>query len=98
MKKAQNEYFKDIIKEMFDTFVKKNHDYGNSFERSLYKFGLIAGIVRLEDKMNRAESLITEKAQVKNESIRDTLLDMANYAVMTIMWLDTNKVNKGGEK
>ena len=82
--------FKQITDIMADTFKRKNHDYGNSFEQSLDKFGLIASAVRIGDKMNRFESLTQKKAQVCGESIRDTLLDMANYAIMTIMWMDKN--------
>ena len=47
--------------------------------------------IRDRDKMNRLESLVNKKAMVKNESIKDTLLDLANYAIMTVMWLDKNE-------
>lgn len=80
--------FKDIAKGMIETYVRKNHDYGNSFDKSLNKFGLVASVVRIGDKMNRIESLVQKKAMVQDESIRDTLLDMANYAIMTVMWID----------
>lgn len=83
--------FKDIVKEMIETYVRKNHDYGNSFDKSLDKFGLVASVVRIGDKMNRIESLVQKKAMVQDESIRDTLLDMANYAIMTVMWVDNQK-------
>jgi hypothetical protein len=87
--------FKDIAKGMIETYVRKNHDYGNSFDKSLDKFGLVASVVRIGDKMNRIESLVQKKAMVQDESIRDTLLDMANYAIMTVMWMDNqNKVCK----
>ena len=97
--------FKGITSKMAETYEKKNHDYGNSFDKSLDKFGLIASVVRLGDKMNRIESLTRKTVQnpeypsvsvkdanlVKDESIRDTLLDMANYAIMTVMWMDNQK-------
>lgn len=97
--------FKGITSKMAETYEKKNHDYGNSFDKSLDKFGLIASVVRLGDKMNRIESLTHKTVQnpeypsisvkdanlVKDESIRDTLLDMANYAIMTVMWMDNQK-------
>lgn len=83
--------FKDIAKGMIETYVRKNHDYGNSFDKSLDKFGLVASVVRIGDKMNRIESLVQKKAMVQDESIRDTLLDMANYAIMTVMWVDNQK-------
>ena len=41
--------------------------------------------------MNRTKSLIKKEAQVKDESIKDTLLDMANYAIMTVMWMNKNQ-------
>lgn len=80
--------FMDITTDMAKTYADKNHDYGDSFEQSLYEFGLIASIVRMGDKMNRIKSLSKKEAEVKDESIKDTLLDLANYAVMTVMWLN----------
>lgn len=88
--------FMDITANMAKIYAAKNHDYGNSFDQSLDKFGIIAAIVRMGDKMNRLESLAVKKAEVKDESIKDTLLDLASYSIMTVMWLD-NK-NKSGEK
>lgn len=79
--------FMDITTNMAKTYAAKNHDYGNSFEQSCNKFGIIAAIVRMGDKMNRLESLAVKRAEVKDESIKDTLLDLANYAIMTVMWL-----------
>ena len=87
------EQFMDITTGMAKTYAAKNHDYGNSFEQSLDKFGLLAAAVRMGDKMNRIESLSKKEAEVKDESIKDTLLDMANYAIMTVMWMD----KKSGE-
>lgn len=97
--------FKNITSKMAETYEKKNHDYGDSFDKSLDKFGLIASVVRMGDKMNRIESLINKSIQnpaypsvsvkdvnlVKDESIKDTLLDLANYAIMTVMWMDNQK-------
>lgn len=83
--------FKEVVNGMISTYVRKNHDYGNSFDKSLDKFGLVASVVRIGDKMNRIESLAQKKTMVQDESIRDTLLDMANYAVMTVMWMDNQK-------
>lgn len=84
-----------IFKEMFSTYVKKNADYGNSFEKSIEKFGLVASAVRLSDKLERFSNLISNDAQVKDESIEDTLLDMANYAAMTVLYL--RKTRKDNE-
>lgn len=80
--------FINITTSMAKTYAAKNHDYGNSFEQSLDKFGIVASIVRMGDKMNRIESLSKKEAEVKDESIKDTLLDLANYAIMTVMWMN----------
>lgn len=82
--------FMDITTNMAKTYAAKNHDYGNSFDQSLDKFGLIASIVRMNDKINRLETLASKRAEVKDESIEDTLLDLANYSIMTVMWLNKN--------
>lgn len=73
----------------YDTFHRKNHDYGNSFEESLDKFGIIASLVRMRDKMLRLESLTDDSKvqQVGSESLLDTLEDLSNYAAMTACWL-----------
>lgn len=73
----------------YDTFCRKNHDYGNSFEESLDKFGIIASLVRMQDKMLRLESLTDDSKtqQVGSESLIDTLEDLSNYAAMTACWL-----------
>lgn len=79
--------FKAITDKMLETFIAKNHDYGNSFDISLDKHGPIASIVRMEDKLNRFDTLSKkELAMVKSESIEDTLLDLANYSIMTLLW------------
>ena len=69
-------------------YVAKNADYGNSFSETFERFGLTAPIVRMWDKLQRIETLSRQDAKVKDESIRDTLLDLANYAIMTVMELD----------
>lgn len=85
------EEFESITKQMVDVFKRKNHDYGNSFEESLNDEGIAASRIRLRDKWNRFVQLSRGRnAQVNTESIQDTLLDMANYCIMTIMWMNKN--------
>lgn len=73
----------------YNVFCRKNHDYGNSFEKSLDKFGLVAGIVRMNDKFERLVSLNdpSKDAQIASESLIDTLEDLSNYAAMAACWL-----------
>lgn len=77
---------KEILDGMHEMYKKKNEDYGDSFDKSMDKFGMISSLIRLTDKMNRFEQLIENDANVADESIEDTLLDLANYAIMTAMW------------
>ena len=84
--------FKDITEEMNALYERKNHDYGNSFSETYRKLGIISAATRMLDKMNRIVSLVTKDQQkVNDESLRDTLIDIANYAVMTIMEIDKKK-------
>lgn len=82
--------------ELLSIFEKKNADYGNSFEESLEKHGIIAAIVRMEDKMGRLNSLTKpgSKQKVSDESLVDTLKDLSNYALMTAVWLEEEKLVK----
>lgn len=83
-----------ICKELNTLYAKKNHDYGDSFHKSYDEWGLTMAAIRLGDKYNRFCSLIKAEAEVKDESIRDTLIDLANYAIMTLMELE-QKEQKG---
>lgn len=79
--------FTALTQEMAQTYEAKNADYGNSFDKSLDEFGLVASLVRMTDKLNRAKQLSRQDARV-DESMRDTLMDLANYAVMTVLWME----------
>lgn len=85
--------FKDVLNEMHEIYERKNADYGNSFSKTFEEFGLTSSAVRLNDKMERFKKLIKQDAQVKDESIRDTLLDLANYAVLTIVEMSKNETH-----
>lgn len=88
--------FKDILEEMSNLYERKNKDYGGSFDKSLDEDGLIVLKIRLGDKFNRFSQLIkSNKQEVKDESIEDTLIDLANYAAMGIKWIRENKKDNG---
>lgn len=77
-----------ICQNLNQIYKAKNHDYGDSFGDTYKKLGIISAVTRLSDKMNRLMSLaVSHDAQVKDEKIEDTLLDMANYAIMTLIEL-----------
>lgn len=72
-----------------DTYRKKNADYGNAFEKSMDEDGILVAKIRIGDKIRRINSLIKNngEGQVKDERLEDTYLDLANYCVMTILWI-----------
>ncbi len=82
-----------VCKELTELYARKNHDYGDSFHTTFQKWGLTMAAIRLEDKLRRFETLIRSDNQVKDESIRDTLIDLCNYGIMTVMELDRGKAN-----
>ena len=74
-----------VQQEALELFMKKNRDYGDSFAR----YGPVGVLVRLGDKVNRLSSVTKRGVTlVSTESMRDTLIDMQNYAAMAIMLLD----------
>ena len=85
-KKDPGDYYRysNILKRMDDTHTRKNNDYGDAAYQGYKKFGDYYFMVQLHNKYQRLESLTigNKTQQVKEESIDDTLLDMANYAVM----------------
>lgn len=98
MTPEQNEAYvkrhEELVKELHDTFVKKNTDYGSSFHDTYADLGIISAVTRISDKFNRAKTLaknLDKEPNVKDEAITDTLLDMANYCIMTVMEIELAK-------
>ena len=86
------ETFAHIVKEMTELYAKKNHDYGNSFDEGCDKIGTGYPLGRLLDKMNRLIACMGKEDQMQvNESIEDTLKDLACYSVMTLSYLRRKK-------
>lgn len=74
-----------ICSDLTALYERKNHDYGDSFGKGFTEYGMTMPCIRLEDKLNRLKSLLKSGAHVKDESIDDTLMDLANYAIMTLI-------------
>ena len=83
--------FRDITNGMYDTFKAKNHDYGNSFSELFAECGMTYAYGHMAEKLKRVKSLMSDEAKVNGESMRDSLLDLANYAILTIMELDKTR-------
>lgn len=76
---------KKIHDEALELFTRKNSDYGDAFA----KFGVVGVLVRLEDKIQRSLSISKKGVTLVNdESLRDTLIDLHNYAAMAMMLMD----------
>ena len=77
-----------VFEECLELYKRKNHDYSNkgesAFDKAYKKMGAKSLWLRLNDKFTRFESLLfaEDEAQVKDEKIEDTLLDLINYAAM----------------
>lgn len=85
----------EICEEMNDLYAKKNADYGDSFHLSFQEEGMAMARIRLGDKLNRFKNLTRNGTQqVGTESVRDTLIDLANYAIMTIIEMDRTEDEK----
>ena len=76
---------KTICEQMTSTYIKKNNDYGNAFANLRNEIPN-AILVRLYDKYSRLKTLMSgEKQMVNDESIDDTLLDLANYCILELI-------------
>jgi hypothetical protein len=79
------EQMKNIQSTALEIFIRKNTDYGDAFA----EFGVIGVLIRIEDKIKRSLSITKNGVHLVNdESIRDTMLDLHNYAAMALMLLD----------
>ncbi len=83
-----NNPFEKYTDNLAETLLEKNQAYGDSFAKSVDKYGLSVIGVRLSDKYNRIEHLITNHELKENdESLEDTLLDMAGYSILALKYL-----------
>ena len=89
--KEDADRFKEITDKMFETFKAKNHDYGSSFSNLFNECGMTYAYGHMAEKLERVKSLMKDEAKVNGESMRDSLLDLANYAILTIMELDKTR-------
>lgn len=81
---------KELTDFMHQTYIDKNKDYGDSFERTHDEIGSKAGLTRISDKFYRLQNIILNEHEhlVEDETVIDTLIDLANYAVMFAMELE----------
>lgn len=85
--------FRAIVNKMADTYEKKNSNYGDSFGKLFEELGAVSGLVPLYNKLHRATSLINGDEN-HFESLEDTLIDMACYAIMNVIEMRKAKENE----
>lgn len=88
------ERHKELLDNLHTLYVTKNHDYGDSVHDTYIKYGITSFLVRLEDKLNRARTISRKEQLVKDEKLVDTLLDMANYAILAVLELEGDNNNE----
>ena len=75
-----------LYKEITELNTRKDRDYDRAFDKSFDEFGLVSAAIRLQDKLNRIKSFAkTGSLLVTDESAEDSLIDLANYALKTII-------------
>lgn len=85
------ETHQELLDYLHKLYIDKNTDYGDSVHETYLKYGLTSYLVRMEDKLNRARVLSQKEALVKDEKLEDTLLDLANYALLAVVELRRGK-------
>lgn len=92
--------FKALTDEMNALTMRKNSDYAGEADpyANFREFGTLGFLVRLSDKWQRLKTLTAsgKKASVKDETVEDTLLDLATYSLLLITWLRTEKAQANG--
>jgi hypothetical protein len=94
--KTMDKYIKhrEICDKLNETYKQKNTAYGDSFGKTFQELGIISAVTRMQDKFNRIKALATgAENAVKDEQLEDTLMDMANYCILTLIELEAQNEN-----
>lgn len=87
----------ELVNYLHNLYIAKNTDYGNSVHDTYIKYGLVSYLVRIEDKLNRARTLSQKERMVNDEKLEDTLLDLANYAILAVIDLKQEEQSNGNQ-
>lgn len=83
------EKHKELTEKLHSIYREKNEAYGDSFGITFQELGLISGITRMSDKWHRIKALaLGAENKVLDERLEDTLLDLANYCLLTYIELE----------
>ena len=84
-----------VARQMANTYERKNKDYGDSFGETMGLYGVVAGAVRIHDKVQRMQQLMSgHTAVVRDESLDDTVRDLGTYAAMVMCWIEAGRVTE----
>ncbi|MED4172585.1 DUF1599 domain-containing protein [Halalkalibacterium halodurans] len=75
----------EVADEVRDLLIRKNGDYGDSFSKQYDEYGLMSSLIRMDDKIQRLKTLESGHEAQVDESIDDTLRDLAGYAILTLV-------------
>ena len=87
----RNMEIRQIALEIAQLVEKKNHDYDNSFDKTMDKYGDTAYFLRIEDKLNRLINLSKKEAKVNDENVEDTLKDIIGYTLLMLNYKNKKK-------
>ena len=87
----RNMEIRQIALEIAQLVEKKNHDYDNSFDKTMDKYGDTAYFLRIEDKLNRLINLSKKQAKVSDENVEDTLKDIIGYTLLMLNYKNKKK-------
>lgn len=90
-------YYKDILDKLYETYKAKDQDYGSAFSEMFDELGIDYAYGKLREKMNRIKVLRNKPNMVENEGLEDALIDMAGYAILTLVELKKRKSNGKSE-
>ena len=93
----KNKEFKAITDKMLDIYSSKNELYSDSFNQLIYEWGLVAGIIPIDNKLRRIKSIV-RGTEVKYESLEDSLFDLANYSILMLIHLKEMRGDNDGNK
>ena len=88
----KNIKFKEITDGLLELYSTKNELYGDSFNQLMYEYGLVASVIPIDNKLRRIKSILKGK-EVKYESLEDSLRDLADYAILTLIHLEERMEN-----
>jgi len=87
--KTKVERYRALCNDLNRVYEQRNHDYRDSFHTAFLEEGYAMSRIRLSDKLNRFKTLSrTTERKVADESLRETLMDLANYVIMTVLEME----------